>query len=912
MDTPPDPNLTADERRVAALQSYDILDTPTEREFDDLCEFAAQLCGTPVAAVNFLDADRQWFKSQRGLGTREHALIHAVCQYTIREEKPLVVPDLLADARFGENAPRDAGNRLLRFYAGATIRSRDNVPLGTVCVLDYQPRELSDMQLHALQTLAGQVATILDLRRQAREARQLAATRGEVSIHLASAGSLREVLQHCTETVVDHLQGAFARIWTLDEPEATLVLQASAGMYTHLDGPHGRVKVGEFKIGRIARDRQPLLTNDVQHDPNIGDPEWARREHMVAFAGYPLLIEGRTVGVLAVFWQHAVSAMLLDDLAPIAQSVAQFIERKEAEAALARREQMARFLAQTSADLAQLLDHQSTLQKLASMSVPTFADWCTVDLVDESGKVRRLAVAHTDMEKVPTLRTMRREYPPRLSDPHGTGAVLRTGKPELVANVSGEMIEGMAQDAEHRRMLRELGPKSFLCVPIAWRGGILGALTYVQADSGRRYTALDLQMASDLARRAAVAMENAELYFELQDADRKKDEFLATLAHELRNPLAPLRNALTLFKATDCAPEVLRDTRDMMDRQLQQMVRLVDDLLDVSRITRNRIELRQEPVLLSAVAQSAVEISRELIDKAGHTLDVRLPDEPTWLFADATRLSQVFSNLLNNAAKYTENGGQISLSAEAAGGRVRVRVRDNGTGISAETLPHVFELFTQEGRSLDRAQGGLGIGLSLVQRLVEMHGGSVEARSAGRGEGSEFVVELPTMATPEKAAVEKAPAETARTAVASAAGTRRILVVDDNRDAAVTLTKLLRRRGHEVQTGFDGEEAVRMAREFDPDVVVLDIGLPKLNGYDAAQEIRRQSERQNLTLIALTGWGQEEDRRRAKEAGFTHHLTKPVVFEELVGLLGKSEEEAFTTETQRTQSSGEEKEGGGD
>ena len=637
--------------------------------------------------------------------------------------------------------------------------------------------------------------------------------------------------------------------------------------------------MGQFKIGRIARDRQPLLTNDVLHDPNIGDPEWARREHMIAFAGYPLLIEGRTVGVLAVFWRHGVSAMLLDDLAPIAQSVAQFIERKDAEAALARREQMARFLAQTSADLAQLLDHQSTLQKLASTSVPTFADWCTIDLMDDSGKVRRLAVCHADLEKEQLLREMRRRYPPRLDDPHGTGAVLRTSEPELVENVPEELGERLARDAEHRRMLRALGVRSYLCVPIAWRGRVTGALTYVYAQSGRHYTALDLQLAGDLARRAAVAMENAELYFELQDADRRKDEFLATLAHELRNPLAPLRNALTLLKATDCDPQTLRDTRDMMDRQLQQMVRLVDDLLDVSRITRNRIELRQEPTRLSATVQSAVEISRELIDKAGHTLSVRLPDEPVWLQADATRLSQVFSNLLNNAAKYTENGGQILLSAESvAGNRVRVRVQDNGTGIDAKTLPHVFELFTQEGRALERAQGGLGIGLSLVQRLVEMHGGTVEARSGGRGQGSEFVVELPTVAAPARAAGDKA--------AAAAARARRILVVDDNRDAAVTLTKLLRRRGHEVQTVFDGEEAVRTAREFDPDVVVLDIGLPKLNGYDAAEQIRKQSAREDLVLIALTGWGQEEDRRRAKVAGFTHHLTKPVVFEELVGLLG--------------------------
>ena len=880
MSLPPSP-AALDPRRLAVLASYGILDTPYEREFDELCEFAAQICGTPVAAVSFLDSERQWFKSEIGFGVREKPLKGAVCQYTIKEAEAMVVPDVLADPRFADHPPK-AGEETLRFYAGAAIRTKDDVGPGTGCVLDYEPRQLTDIQTHALQTLARQVATILDLRRQAREARQLAATRGEISVHLASANSLREVLQRCTQTVVDYLQGAFARIWTLDEPEATLVLQASAGCYTHLDGPHGRVPVGEFKIGRIARDRQPLLTNDVFHDPNIGDPEWARRENMVAFAGYPLLIEGRTVGVLAVFWRHAVSAMLLDDLAPIAQSVAQFIERKDAEAALGRREQMARFLAQTSADLAELLDHQSTLQKIASTSVPAFADWCTVDLKDESGQVRRLAVSHVNPAKERILKLIRKKYPPSLNDPHGVGAVLRTSEPELIESMTAEQVENIARDAEHLRLLRELGPRSLISVPIAWRGKILGALTYVQSESGRRYTLLDLQMASDLARRAAVAMENAQMYFELREADQRKDEFLATLAHELRNPLAPLRNALTLLKATDCDQQTLRDTRDMMDRQLQQMVRLVDDLLDVSRITRDRIELRRESVLLSAAVQSAVEISRELIDKAGHQLSVRLPGEPVHLNADPTRLSQVFSNLLNNAAKYTENGGNILFNAERlAGDRVRVRVQDNGLGIDPKTLPHIFELFTQEGRALERAQGGLGIGLSLVKRLVEMHGGTVEAHSRGRGQGSEFVVELPTIPAPRPEAANPAGAP-----AAAGVRLRRILVVDDNRDAATTLTKLLRRRGHEVQTGFDGEEAVRTAREFDPDVVVLDIGLPKLNGYDAAEQIRAQSERVDLTLIALTGWGQEEDRRRAKEAGFTHHLVKPVVFEELLGLLG--------------------------
>lgn len=335
MDIHPLSDELDDPLRLAILESYGILDTPSEQEFDELCKFAAHLCGTPMAVINFLDAERQWFKSEIGMGTRRHPLERAVCPHTLQQEAFMVVPDLLLDPRFADKLP-DGNGVPMRFYAGAVIRSREGAALGTVCVFDHQPRRLDAVQTEALQTLARQVATLLDLRRQARDARQLAATRGEINVHLTGAAPLRETLQSCAQAVVDYLHGAFARIWTLDETGETLILQASAGCYTHLDGPHGRVPVGEFRIGRIARDQQPFFTNDVRRDPNTEDRAWAPQEGMTAFAGCPLLIGGRTVGVLAVFWRRAVSATLLEDLAPIAQSIAQFIERKTAEAALAQ------------------------------------------------------------------------------------------------------------------------------------------------------------------------------------------------------------------------------------------------------------------------------------------------------------------------------------------------------------------------------------------------------------------------------------------------------------------------------------------------------------------------------------------------------------------------------------------------
>ena len=366
----------------------------------------------------------------------------------------------------------------------------------------------------------------------------------------------------------------------------------------------------------------------------------------------------------------------------------------------------------------------------------------------------------------------------------------------------------------------------------------------------------------------------------LKDADRRKDEFLAMLAHELRNPLAPIRNAIEILR-TKSPPEPELDwARNVIERQVQQMTRLVDDLLDVSRITQGKIALRRERIQLAEVVGNAVEASRSLVEELGHQLTVTLPSEPILLEVDPARLFQVLMNLLNNAAKYTNPGGRIWLTAEPGGEVVSIRVRDNGIGIAPEMLPRVFEIFTQAEHSMDRSQGGLGIGLTLVQRLVEMHGGTVSAHSEGTGKGTEILIRLPALGyepdrQPESAIQDKTAADPSRLL---------ILVVDDNRDAAESLAMLLQMWGHEVRMAHDGLAAVEAAAAFQPDVVLLDIGLPKLNGYDAARQIS-QARRSSMVLVALTGWGQDEDRRRSSEAGFDHHLTKPVELEALQKVL---------------------------
>ncbi len=363
--------------------------------------------------------------------------------------------------------------------------------------------------------------------------------------------------------------------------------------------------------------------------------------------------------------------------------------------------------------------------------------------------------------------------------------------------------------------------------------------------------------------------ERKEFEKKLKDADRRKDEFLAMLAHELRNPLAPIRTGLQILRLARDDRGALEKATSMMERQLRHMIRLIDDLLDLSRISRGKIELRKSPVDLATILQHAVETSRPVIAKSGHELTISLPAEPILVEADVTRLAQAFANLLNNAAKYTENGGRISLTAERCDEDVVVRVKDNGIGIPSHMLTRVFDMFTQVDGLSKKAQGGLGIGLSLVKALVEMHGGSVEAHSDGPGQGSELVVRLKTLAARE---LEDPPPE----GPMKASARRRLLIVDDNVDAATSLSMLTEILGHEVRTAHDGLEALDVAAAFRPELILLDIGMPKLNGYDTCRRIREESWGRNIVIAALTGWGQDGDRCQSRAAGFNHHLVKPV------------------------------------
>jgi PAS domain S-box-containing protein len=373
-----------------------------------------------------------------------------------------------------------------------------------------------------------------------------------------------------------------------------------------------------------------------------------------------------------------------------------------------------------------------------------------------------------------------------------------------------------------------------------------------------------------------------EMVAQLSDANRLKDEFLATLAHELRNPLAPIRNALQLLKLAPEDRNMAVTAREMMERQLGQMVRLIDDLLDLSRVSRGLVELRRSRLRFGDALRHAIETSRPLLDQAGHSLNVTIADETLELEADPTRIVQIFANLLNNAAKFTPRGGRIELSLKREDEKAVVAVRDNGIGIPAAMLNRIFDMFTQVDRSHTQIGGGLGLGLTLVRRLVEMHGGSVEARSKGLGAGSEFVVQLPL------ARALPAPAGTGDgDGAQDEQGTlsRRVVVADDNVDAALSLSMMLNMVGHETRIAYDGKQALVIAREFLPDAMVLDIGMPGLSGHDLARAVRLEPWGQAVLLIAASGWGQPEDKQRSREAGFDHHLVKPVEFDALEKLL---------------------------
>ena len=540
-----------------------------------------------------------------------------------------------------------------------------------------------------------------------------------------------------------------------------------------------------------------------------------------------------------------------------------------------RREEARRgFIARASTELSSSIDFEATLAKVVWLAVPEIADWAAVDLVID-GQRKRLAVAHVDPDKIRFVEEIERRYPPDPNAANGTPRILRTGEPEMFTHIPFEMIARAVKDAEHLELARRLELCSYIGVPLKSRGQTMGVVTFAMAESKRHHDEADLALAMALADRASVAIENARLFreataarAEAERANRSKDEFLAMLGHELRNPLAPILTALELMRLRP--GDAHQRERQVIERQLKHIMRLVDDLLDVSRITRGKIALEHRRVELADLIANAIEQASPLFETRRHTLNVDVP-EGLALDGDPVRLAQVFANLLTNAAKYTEPGGAIDVGARVIGDEVEVRVRDNGIGISTSMLPCVFDLFAQGEQGSDRAQGGLGLGLALVKRLVELHGGRVSAHSDGPGTGSEFRVVLRLLG----AAKTDDAAPTWDLPARDEAG-KRVLVVDDNADAGELLAMALEAFGYVATVAHDGPAALKLCENGAWDVGLFDIGLPVMDGYELAARVRATRSGAAMKLVALTGYGQVNDRSRALAAGFDGHLVKPV------------------------------------
>ncbi|HVJ15881.1 MAG TPA: GAF domain-containing protein [Polyangiaceae bacterium] len=762
--------------------------------------------------------------------------------------------------------------------------------LGAMTLQLPMPRAYGEQDRVAMSELAARCAAVIDdVRQHDRPATRMA------RLH-AFTGALAEALTwpQVVEAVVDMGMAATGAcsgaLWILSDDAKTVSLVRVVGP----DAPEPE------RFAAVVLDhpfRLPILDTVLS-----GAASWLESARQMrdrypeaseafglqgesSLACVPLFAQGRCIGGLTlrfdctrqflederyffhVLCWHAAQALERARLYTSAQAA-----REEAE----RNQRRSDLLADASTILASNLD----LRAVTEAVVPRMADWCIVAIEEDRKKGSPAVVAHVDPEKVPLVRALEARMRTLDDGERGIPGVIRTGKSRIASGITLERIRAVMPDPELLDLIQRTGMSAGMIVPIAARGRTLGAILMACSGPERHYDGKDLLMAEELGRRAGIALDNARLYAEAREADRIKDEFLAMLGHELRNPLSPIVTALNLMDLRGAG--VFERERMIISRQVQHMTRLVDDLLDVSRITRGKIQLQKELIEVSKVVAKATEMASPLLEQRFQRLSLSVPADGMVVMADPGRLAQVVANLLTNAAKYTEPRGEIWLSAAIEGDRICIRVRDSGIGIAEDVLPKVFDLFAQAHSTLDRAQGGLGIGLTVVRNLVELHGGTVSARSEGTNRGSEFTILLP------QATLEAVVEPFSHGAVAvqlTPKKLRRVLVVDDNADAANTLADLLRALGFSVEVAFDAPSALAAAAVFEPQIALLDIGLPVMDGYELARRLRQHQATASIRLVAITGYGQTLDRERSKEASFDEHYVKPVELETLRQIL---------------------------
>jgi signal transduction histidine kinase len=526
-----------------------------------------------------------------------------------------------------------------------------------------------------------------------------------------------------------------------------------------------------------------------------------------------------------------------------------------------------RFLAEASDLLASSLDFETTLKTVTELAVRSIADWCVVDLADEEGSYRRLAVAHVDPAKVELAHELQRRYPPK-PEMSAVARVLRTGKTEWMREIPREMIEANAMDDEHREILRALGLKSYIAVPLGAHGRVLGAMTFLLShESGRRFRERDMHLAEELARRAGVAIENARLFSAANEANRAKDEFLATLSHELRTPMTAVLGWARMLKM-GLTPEESVDAVDAIEKSASVQMQLIEDILDMSRIMAGKLRIETSPVDMRNVANAALTTVRPTAEMKGIEIITHYAPHLPQVLGDANRLQQVIWNLLTNAVKFTSRGGTILVRVAQTNEGVTLTVRDSGMGIDPSFLPHVFERFRQADSSTTRSHGGIGVGLAIARYLVEMHGGTIVAESEGLGRGATFRVELPAMEARVRAATPLQSNDL------PALDGMSVLVVDDEPMTRDVVAAILRLCNANVVTASSAHEARLRVAERRPDVIVCDIAMPGEDGFAFARDLRSSDVR--IPIVALTAFGGPEDRDRALSSGFDAFLKKPV------------------------------------
>ncbi|MBV9925814.1 MAG: PAS domain S-box protein [Acidobacteria bacterium] len=648
----------------------------------------------------------------------------------------------------------------------------------------------------------------------------------------------------------------------------------------------------------------PLVVEDVFDKAMLADRrELYSREGVRSMLSLPLRAHGDLLGTLVFYYRaprhfeetDITVATALANLAASAVRTAELYDeqrrlRGDAQAA----ERRATFLAEASTLLSSSLDYEKTLEAVAHAAVPWVADWCGVDVLGDDGELRRLAVAHVDPAKVEWARELAERYPYDPEEERGVAAVLRTGKSELYEEIPDELLVAAARDGEHLRIMREIGFSAAMVVPLAAHGRAFGAITFVTAESGRRYDATDLASAEDLARRASLAVENARLYRQAQEANRIKDEFLATLSHELRTPLTAIFGWASMLATGKLGPQDVTRAVAAIERNARAQRQIVEDVLDVSRIITGKLRLEMRPVELRVVVQDAVESVRPAAEAKGVYLSTLLAPDAGEVKADPDRLQQVMWNLLSNAVKFTPAGGRVEVELRREDGRAALRVGDTGEGISPEFLPHVFDRFRQADMGTTRQHGGLGLGLAIVRHLVELHCGEVRAESEGKGKGSTFTLRLPLgpvrrdpeTPTPAVAIGAKDAGVEHAQSSASLAGTR-VLLVEDEDDARAMLKALLEGFGASVEAVGSAAEAWQRLEGGGCDLLLSDIGMPDEDGYSLVGRVRghgaaRVSE---TPAVALTAYARDDDRERSLAAGFDAYLAKPVEPSELLEVL---------------------------